>query len=96
MKNMLDDFVRIIRERGDSVGFNTAQCKNWEKEHKNCNNCPTELGCGKVVSLGLLTLSGQSPLEDHLERILKTKTPQELLDIDLRPGKYFDLFQDRD
>lgn len=87
MTDITDTYIELIEKRGDNVGLNADQCKKWMKKHENCKGCITELGCGKVVCLGLLTLSAPSILKagDCLDRILDAKTPGELLAIDLKP-----------
>ncbi len=66
MGNM-DGFKRIVRLNGDGVGLDTKACKKWETNHENCTGCKFELGCAKVVTLGLLSLSGRSDLGEEVE-----------------------------
>lgn len=86
LEDMLGDYKSMVAKWGWPVGLDTEQCKKWKKKHENCCNCPTEIGCTKVVSLGLLVLSGKADVTKQLDEIYNAKTRQELLKVDLEPA----------
>ena len=90
-----DELRELIETGGDTVGMNSKDCVIWKLEHKNCKNCPTELGCGKVVRLMSLMLlpsmyqpqsyddfaQMQNRISELQKKILDAKTVDTLLSI---------------
>lgn len=54
----IQEFVRMS---GETV--NTEECADWQKEHKSCSGCPSELGCKKVQAIKVVV----SPLMKNPE-----------------------------
>ena len=50
-------YTRLVEQRGDKVLLYTKDCVLWGLTHPNCEGCPSELGCGKVVRLLLVSLT---------------------------------------
>jgi len=87
-----DDFEELVRSLGDEVWVHSARCQIWKANHQNCCGCPSELGCGKVARMALMTLHSicykPSSFEDYQkmhqriielqDKILKAKTSEEL------------------
>jgi len=94
----IDLVKEIVEANGDSIGMNQPVCVIHKADHENCSGCPSELGCSKLVRLKGLYLTPflytpssfqdfqdmQNRIEDLADKILKSKTPEELKTLPLR------------
>ena len=53
--DLMKEMVETIA--GDSIAIHEPQCMIWKADHDNCVGCPTELGCGKMVHMMLVSLT---------------------------------------
>jgi len=82
-----DEYRKIVEDNGDKVGMYSVACEVWKLEHKNCRGCPMEVGCAKTVSMELVSTTplfykpksyDDFEIQDKLDRILKTRTLEEV------------------
>ena len=69
----------IVRQFGDRVDMGTPLCSE-QKEQGGCLNCPSQLGCGKVVAIKELLSRSLGLGRVDLTLILKVQTIRDLLD----------------
>jgi len=66
--NMVVEMEKLI-EKQNPVFLNTDRCHRWWEEHnKNCQGCPSELGCLKMnmlLQLETARKSGMMPAETY-------------------------------
>jgi len=82
----------LVRENGDAVAIDEPPCLLWRANHKNCQGCEYELGCGKSVRLmGIMMIpmfykpisfadyqAMINRIQELTDMTLKTRTPDEL------------------
>ncbi len=77
------DYVRdLVILNGDKIEQGTQQCKEWQFNHKNCFGCQSELGCAKMVHIGLIILASNEnngdKIEELIDKSLTAKTVSEV------------------
>lgn len=76
------EFKEIIISGGDRVERSTKTCFTWLSEHQgSCDNCPSDLGCKKLVQLMRLRLPTDLPdqqIDAHMDDILNARTDREV------------------
>ncbi len=93
------DFTKeLVELNGDSVGMREPVCVIHKQDHPNCEGCPSELGCGKLVRVKMVNLiptpyhpltykdfkEMDNRIQSLIDQILKAKTKEELNKIPLR------------
>jgi len=87
-----ESYQNLVRQLGDRVDIHTQVCVEWKLEHKNCGGCPSELGCSKVVTLLLVSMSQmgyqpqgyddyermQQAIQGKMDKILRAKSTAEV------------------
>jgi len=48
---MIDTYIKLLEDRGESVGLDSALCIMRKLDNKNCQGCETELGCLKLTKI---------------------------------------------
>ena len=76
-KEYTDLLRQAVVAHGYEVGMDSQECTDYRSNHENCEGCQYELGCNKLVTLQLLSIS--TPRPNSVERVLKAKTREELL-----------------
>ncbi len=67
---------KLIRGKGNSIGMNSLDCKQWMTSHENCSGCQHEMGCSQLVGLGLASMD-VDPI-GKVDRIINAKTSKEV------------------
>ena len=87
------DFVReLVALNGDKVQQGTQECKEWGTKHKNCSGCQSELGCSKMVQIGLIILASNEnngdKIQELIDKSLTAKTANDLKTIPIPEMEY--------
>jgi hypothetical protein len=86
----MDIIQRLVELKGDKVELGTQDCHKWKLSHKNCCECPSTLGCSKVVRVGIAVLSSNEYngdiIQDTIDKLLLAKSVEELNAIHIPEG----------
>ena len=75
----------LVRKHGDEVAVHEPPCVLWKSEHKNCEGCHYELGCGKSARLmGIMLIPLMYKPKDFSDHQAMSSRIQELTDMALK------------
>jgi hypothetical protein len=89
---IMNDIKRLVELEGDAVRQGGKECKDWLSTHKNCSGCPYEVGCFKVVSIGLTLMAStefnRDSIRETTNRLMASKSVKELKEIPIPEMSY--------
>ena len=56
MSELMDMYRELVVKNGNEVAMSEPPCVIWKADHPDCTGCPYELGCGKMLALGLVSM----------------------------------------